>query len=94
MVATQQPDFAAALSVQSMFPINTVVAYPFEDKVVPEAFVTDSRVVVSSCDSVAPIIWDRACADLEEGFRVDCTGVRCIEQEEEVSTQDEEEGDT
>ena len=39
MVATQQPDFAAALSVQSMVPINIAVAYLCEDKAVKEALV-------------------------------------------------------
>ena len=39
-------------------------------------------------------IWDRACEDLEDGFPVHCTGMRYIEQEEEVPTQEEEQGDT
>ena len=46
MVDTHQPGFAAALCVQSMFPVNIVVAYLFEDKAVPEAIVTDLRASV------------------------------------------------
>ena len=38
--------------------------------------------------------WDRACEDLKDGFPLDCTGMMCIEQEEEARTQAEEEGDT
>ena len=41
MVCTQQPDFAAALSIQSMFPVNIVVAYLSEEKSIPESFVAD-----------------------------------------------------
>ena len=96
MVATQQPDFAAVFSVQSMFLVNKAVAYLAKDKVVPDTFVTDLRADVSHCDSVAPINWDTACDDLEEGFPVDCTGLRYIEQEEqeeEDPAPDEEEGD-
>ena len=55
MVATQQPAFAATLSVQSMFPVNMAVAYVSEDKVVPQAFGTDPRADVSYCHSAAPI---------------------------------------
>ena len=47
MVGTQQPNFAAALCVQSMFPANFAVAYLCQDKAVPEAFVTDLRAGVS-----------------------------------------------
>ena len=77
-----------------MFPLKIAMAYLSEDKAVPEAFVTDVRAAVSNCDSVAPITWDRACEDLEDTFRVDCTGMRYIEQEEEDPTQEEEEGET
>ena len=90
MVATQQPDFAAALCVQSMFPVNIPVVYLSEDKAVPEAFVTDPRASVSSCDSLAPINWDRARDDKDDGFLVDCSGMRYVEQEEEAPSQEEE----
>ena len=52
MVCTQQPDFSAPLSIQSMFPVNIAVAYLSEEKSVPESFITDLRAVVSSCDIV------------------------------------------
>ena len=58
MVCTQQPDFCAALSIRSMFPINIAVAYLSEEKSSPQSFVTDLRVAVSNCDTVAPIQWD------------------------------------
>ena len=57
MVCTQQPDFSAAPSIQSMFPVNIAVAYLSEEKSIPESFVTDLRVAVSNCDTVAPIYW-------------------------------------
>ena len=73
--ATQQPDFAAALCVQSMFPNNIVVGHLYEDKALPEVFITGPRVGVSSCVSVVPINWDSASEDLEVGLLVDCTGM-------------------
>ena len=94
MVATQQPDFAAALCVQSIFLVNIDVAYLSEDRAVPEAFVTDLRAGVSNCDSVAPINGDRACDDLEDRFPVDCAGMKYVEQEEKAPSQEEEGVDT
>ena len=94
MVTTQQPDFATALCVQSMFPVNIDAAYLSADKPGPEAFVTDLRAGASNGDSVAPINLDKACLDLEDRSPVDCTGTRYIQQEEEAPTQEEEEGDT
>ena len=41
MVCTQQADFSAALSIQSMFRVNIAVAYLSEEKSIPESFVTD-----------------------------------------------------
>ena len=79
--------------MHSMFPVNIALGSLSEDQVGSEAFVTSLRASVCSCDCVAPINWDRACGDLEEGFPMDCTGVRYIEQEEEVPTQDKEQGD-
>ena len=90
MVATQQPMFAVALCVQSVFPVNITVAYLSEDKAVPEAFGTNQRAGVSNCDSVAPINWDRACDDPEDGLPMDCSGMRYVEQEEEPPSQEEE----
>ena len=69
MVCTPQPDFSAALSIQSMFPLNIAVAYLSEQKSVPESFVTDLRAAVSNCDTVAPIQWERVCEDLADGFQ-------------------------
>ena len=94
MVCTQQPDFSAALSIQSMFPVNIVVAYLSEEKSIPESFVTDLRAAVSNCDTVAPIQWDRVCEDLADGFPVDCTGRRYVEQEEEATQPEEEDGES
>ena len=91
MVCTQQLDFSVALSIQSLFSVNIAVAYLSEEKSIPESFVTDLRAAVSNCDTVAPIQWDRVCEDLANGFLVDCTGRRYVEQEEEA-TQPEEEG--
>ena len=45
-------------------------------------------------DSVAPINWDGACDDPEDGFLVYCYRMRYVKQAEEAPTQDEEEGDT
>ena len=90
MVCTQHPDFSALLSIQSMFPVNFAVAYLSEEKSIPESFVTDLRAVVSNCDTVAPIQWDRVCEDLVDGFPVDCTGRRYVEQEEEATQPEEE----
>ena len=87
MVCTQQPDFSAALSIQSIFPVNIAVAYLSEEKSILESFVTDLRAAVSNCDTVAPIQWDRVCEDLADGFPVDCTGRRYVEQEEEATQQ-------
>ena len=94
MVCTQQPDFSAALSIQSMFPVNIAVAYLPEEKSIPESFVTDLRAAVSNCDTVAPIQWDRMCEDLADGFPVDCTGRRYVEQEEEATQPEEEDGES
>ena len=58
MVCTQQPDFSAALSIQSMLPVNIAAAYLCEEKSIPDSFVTDLRAVVSNCDTLAPIQWD------------------------------------
>ena len=86
--------FSAALSIQSMFPVNIAVAYLCEEKSIPESFVTGLRVVVSNCDTVAPIQWDRVCEDLADGFPVDCTGRRYVEQEEEATQPEEEDGES
>ena len=94
MVCTQQPDFFAALSIESMFPVNIAVAYLSEEKYVPESFVTDLRAAVSNCDTLAPIQWDRVCEDLADGFPVDCIGRRYVEQEEEATQPEEEDGES
>ena len=94
MVCTQQLDFCAALSIQSMFPVNIAVAYLSEEKSVPESFVTDSRAAVSNCDTVAPIQWERVCEDLADGFPVGCTGRRYVDQEEEATPPQEEDGES
>ena len=94
MVCTQQPDFSAARSIQSMFPVNIAVAYLSEEKSIPESFVTNLRAAVSNCDTVAPIQWGRVCEDLADGFPVDCTGRRYVEQEEEATQQEEEDGES
>ena len=90
MVCTQQPDFSAALSIQSMFPLNIAVAYLSQEKSIPQSFVTDLRAAVSNCDTVAPIQWDRVCEDLADGFPIDCTGRRYVEQEQEATQPEEE----
>ena len=83
MVATQQPHFAATLPVHSMFPVNVGISIQRQSD--PRShFDADVRAGTSNCDSIAPINWHRACKDLEEGFPMDCTGVRHIEQEEEA----------
>ena len=94
MVCTQQPDFSAPLSIQSMFPVNIAVAYLSEEKSIAESFVTDLRAAVSNFDTVAPIQWDRVCEDLADGFPVDCTGRRYVEQEEEATQPKEEDGES
>ena len=94
MVCTQQPDFSAALSIQSMFPVNIAVAYLSEEKSIHESFVTDLRATVSKCDTVAPIQWERVCKDLAGGFPVDCTGRRYVDQEEEATQPEEEDGES
>ena len=58
MVCTKQPHFSAALSIQSMFPVNIALAYLSEEKSIPESFVTDLRAALFNCDTVAPIQWD------------------------------------
>ena len=70
-----------------MFPVNIAVAYLYEEKSIPESFVTDLRAVVSNCDTLAPLQWDRVCEYGADGFRVDCTGRRYVEQEEEATNQ-------
>ena len=85
MVGTQQRDFSAALSIQSIFPVNLGVAYLFEEKSIPKAVVIDLRAVVSMCDTVAAIQWERVCEDLAHGFSLDCTGRRYVDQEEEAT---------
>ena len=52
---TQQPDFSAALSIQSIFPVNIAVAYLSEEKSILGSLVADLRAVVWNCDTVAPI---------------------------------------
>ena len=93
MVCTQPPKFSTTLSIHSMFPMNIAVAYLSEEKSIPESFVTDLRAAVSNCDTVAPIQWDRVCEDLADGFPIDCTGRRYVEQEEEASQLEEEDGE-
>ena len=77
-----------------MFPVNIAVAYLFEEKSVPESFVTDLRGVVSNCDTVAAIRWEGMCEDLADGFRVDRTGRRYVDQEEESTQPEEEDGES
>ena len=55
MVCRQQPNFSAALSIQSTLPVNIAVAYLSEEKSIPQSFVTDLRAAVSKCDIVAAI---------------------------------------
>ena len=87
-------DFFAALSIQSMFPVNIAVAYLSEEKSIPESFVTHLRAAVSNCDTVAPIQWDRVCEDLADRFPVGCTGRRYVDQEEEATQPKEEDGES
>ena len=77
-----------------MLPVNIAVAYLFEEKSIPESFVTYLRAAVSNCDTVAPIQWDRVCEDLADRFPVDCTGRRYVEQEEEATQPEEEDGES
>ena len=95
MVCTQRPDFSAALSFQSMFPLNIAVAYLSEEKSVPESFVTDLRAAVPNCDTLAPIQWERVC-ELRpcRWFSVDCMGRRYVDQEEEATLLEEEDGES
>ena len=53
-----------------------------------------TNTAVSNCDTVAPIQWDRVCEDLADGFPVDCTGRRYVEQEEEAAQPEEEDGES
>ena len=92
MVCTQQPEFFAALSIQSMFPVNIAVAYLSEEKSIPESFVIDLRAAVSNCVTVVAIKWDRVCEDLADRFPVGCTGRRYVDQEEEATKPKEEDG--
>ena len=94
MVCTQQLDFSAALSIQSMFSVNIAVAYLSEEKSVPESFVTDLRAAVSNCDTVAPINCERVCDDLADGFPADCSGRRYVDQDEEATQPEEEDGES
>ena len=94
MVYTQQPDLSAALSIQNMFPVNIAVAYLFEEKFIRESFVTHLRAVVSNCDAVAPSQWDQLYEDLVDGFPLDCTERRYVEQEEEATQPQEEDGES
>ena len=77
-----------------MFPVNIAGAYLSQEKSILESFVTDLRAAVSNCDTVAPIQWDRVCEDLADGFPVDCTGRRYVEQEEEATQPEEEAGES
>ena len=90
MVCTQHPDFSAALSNQSMFPVNIAVAYLSKEKSIPESFVIHLRADVSNCDTVAP----RVCEDLADGFPIDCTGRRYSDEEEEAPQPEEEDGES
>ena len=49
---------------------------------------------MSNCDTVAPIQWDRVCEDLAHGFPIDCTGRRYVEQEEEATQPEIEDGES
>ena len=49
---------------------------------------------MSICDFVATFMWDRTCDNLQDGFPVDSSGTRYVEQEEEAPAQEEEGGDT
>ena len=96
-VSVSQPgvsEFHIALSIQSMFPVNIAVAYLYEEKSIPEPFITVLRATVSNCDTVTPIQWERVCEDLADGFRVDCTGRRYVDQEEEAYQPKEEDGES
>ena len=77
-----------------MFPVNIAVAYLYEEKSIPEPFITVLRATVSNCDTVAPIQWERVCEDLADGFRVDCTGRRYVDQKEEAYQPKEEDGES
>ena len=94
MVYTQRPDFFATLVIQSMFPVIIAVAYLSEETSILESFLTDLRVAVSNCDTVAPIQWHRVCEDLAYGFLVDCLGRRYVDQEEEATQLEEENGES
>ena len=73
--------------------MNIAVAYLSEEKSIPESFVTDLRPAVSNCDTMAPVQWDRVCEDLADGFPVDCTGRRYVEQEEKATQPAEEDSE-
>ena len=77
-----------------MFPVKIAVAYLSEAKSIPKSFVTDLRAAVSKCDTMAPIQWDPVCEDLADGFAVDGTGRRYVEQEEEATQPEEEDGES
>ena len=94
MVCTQQPVFSAAMSIQSMFPVDIAVAYLSQEKSIRESFVANLRAAVSNCDTVAPIQWERVCEDLADGFLVDCTRRRYADQEEEATQPEEGDGES
>ena len=49
---------------------------------------------MSNCDTVAPIQRDRVCEDLADGFSVDWTGRRYVEQKDEATQPQEEDGES
>ena len=86
--------FFRSASIRSMFPGIIAVAYVSEEKSVPESFATYLRAAVSNCDTVAPIQRERVCEDLTDGFSVDSTGRRYVDQEEEATQLEEEDGES
>ena len=89
---TQQPDFAAAPVHSKHVPCEHCSCILLRGKCVPESLVPDLRAAVSNCDTVAPIQWEGVCEDIADGFPVDCTGRRYVDQEEKATQLDEEDG--
>ena len=75
--------FASMMSTRFSKDYNVVCALEGEEIVVPHEFVQSIRAAITNADTCPPKSWEDVYHDLRAGFRVDCCGVRYVDEDPE-----------
>ena len=83
LLGTLSVYFASMMSTRFSKDCNVVCALLREETVVPDEFVQSIRAAITNADTCPPKSWEDVYHDLGAGFRVDCSGVRYVDEDPE-----------